>query len=396
MLPDPPGPAPRWLLDFASALHSRPCPCPTQTLPWLPVLIRAPGPQKATPFGNRVFAGVTKVGPEPTRSRAGPARREEVTQAGRRQEGADAATSQRTKEGPPRAPRLDTSGLQGVNLSCSKARPAPPGLRSLPHLRVLQSASHRPAQHCLQAFPRVHLPQDSSPRSLCLRAAPGTASAPHRRLSSGSAASVFPRACFKDPAYCFDFVVSSSFLFKERIGWERYGLSQESSGHISMLNALRSRATKEPELRGPQNPFWCGSQHLLGPVASSDGRSPALYGQRSGSHRTYSRHRIPRQSALGPREGAGSHQRNGTRLEDPDPQGSGHPSQVGPGTPSALALGSPETLPQPCHHRQAHGEAKGSPADTHLTPQGRASRALGALGTCSARERSQQEAHSLC
>lgn len=149
MLPDPPGPAPRWLLDFASALHSRPCPCPTQTLPWLPVLTRAPGPQKATPLGNRVFAGVTKVGPEPTRSRAGPARREEVTQAGRRQEGADAATSQRTKEGPPRAPRLDTSGLQGVNLSRSKARPAPPGLRSLPRLRVLQSASHRPAQHCL-------------------------------------------------------------------------------------------------------------------------------------------------------------------------------------------------------------------------------------------------------
>ena len=187
-----------------------------------------------------------------------------MTQAGRRQEGVDAATSQRTKEGPRRAPRLDTSGLQGVNLSRSKARPAPPGLRSLPHLRVLQSASHQPAQHCLQAFPRVHLPQDSSPRSLCPRAAPGTASAPHRRPSSGSAASVFPRACFKDPA-CFDFVVSSSFLFKERIGWEHYGLSQESSGHISMLNALRSPATKEPELRGPQNPFWCGSQHLLGP-----------------------------------------------------------------------------------------------------------------------------------
>lgn len=160
---------------------------------------------------------MTEVGPEPTRSRAGPAEREEVTQAGRWQEGADLATSQGTKEGPPGTAGLHTSGLQRVNLSRFKPHPRQPRLACGPF--PSQSASHRPARPCLQASPSVRRHRTALPGA----SAEGSAGRP-----AGPTLPFVPwigcvrvsQSLHKDTVYCSDFAVSSSFLFKERIGLE--------------------------------------------------------------------------------------------------------------------------------------------------------------------------------
>lgn len=237
-----------------SARCSRPCPSPSQTLHGLPVLTRAPGPQKGTLLGNRVFAGVTKAGTELTGSRQAPLRRRRTLgrsrtpgsprdEAGRiphtgMAHGRPPESQPELFQGPPNPPEAPTS-----QTPLPRAFPGESGRGLAQNHRVLAplSAATAPQVRC-----RGGQSRSLSPPLLRLSPVQSSLSDLHGRRPAARPA-VSQRALgtlfiFSTLLYLF-----IPFFLKKGLLWKiLHSLSQEPTGHMSMLNALISPATTEP------------------------------------------------------------------------------------------------------------------------------------------------------